>query len=104
MPAVFGAPSHPGLVLANPGTAPAEVTLTVLAPGVATPVTVTVPPRSTVLAPQAFVEAASEVAVLAVAGSGTFVPGAVSSSLGREGLATYAAALGIPVPDGWVPA
>jgi hypothetical protein len=40
---------------------------------------------------------------VAVAGSGTFVPASVSSSLGREGFATYAAALGIAVPDAWIP-
>jgi hypothetical protein len=103
VPAAFGAPSHPGIALANPGAEPAEVTLTALGPSAPSPVTVSVPPRSTVLAPQDFAEGAAELAVVAVAGSGTFVPASVSSSLGREGFATYAAALGIPVPDAWIP-
>lgn len=104
LPAVFGSPSHPGLVLANPGSAPAEVTLSYLSPGGAEPVVVTVPPGRTATAPKAFVEAAPEGGVLAVATSGTFVPAAASYSRGREGFATYAVALGVPIPDAWVPA
>jgi hypothetical protein len=101
---VSGSPSHPGLVLANPGTEPAEVTLTYLAPAPAAPVTITVPPMRTVTAPREFVEGAPSGAVVAVAGSGTFVPASASYSRGREGFATYAVALGIPIPEGWIPA
>jgi hypothetical protein len=54
------------------------------------------------MAPKAFVEAAPQGAVLAVAEAGTFVPASASYSLGREGFATYAVALGIPIPAGWV--
>jgi hypothetical protein len=103
LPAVAGTPAHPGIPLANPGDEPAEVTLSYLAPATAPPVTVTVPPRSTVMAPKAFVEAAPDGVVLAVAGAGTFVPASASYSLGREGFATYAVALGIPIPGEWVP-
>ena len=99
LPAVAGAPSNPGLVLANPGTGPAVVTLGFLAPGPADQVTVTVPPASTVEAPVGFLQVAPEVGVWARATSGTFVPAAASYSLGQEGFATYAVALGIPVPD-----
>ena len=62
------------------------------------------PPGRTVTAPKVFVEAAPEGGVLAVATSGTFVPAAASYSRGREGFATYAVALGVPIPDAWVPA
>ncbi len=99
LPAVAGEPSNPGLVLANPGPEPAIVTLGFLSPGPAEQVSVTVPPGSTVEAPPEFLQVAPEVGVWAQATSGTFVPAAASYSLGHEGFATYAVALGIPVPD-----
>jgi Family of unknown function (DUF5719) len=105
LPAVVGSPAHPGLVLANPGDVSAEVTLSALPagdrPGPES-VTVEVPAGRTVQAPKAFVEAAPFSAVVATATSGTFVPAAASYSLGREGYATYAVAIGVPVPQGWV--
>lgn len=100
LPAVAGSPSAPGLVLANPGTEPAVVTLRYLSPGPADEVTVTVAPGTTLQAPQAFVRLAPDVAVVAVATSGTFVAAAASYSLGREGIATYAVALGVPLLQG----
>jgi hypothetical protein len=87
--------------LTNPGEEPAVVELRYVgsdAPGV----TVTVPPRRTAMAPAEFVEADPEAAVLAIAGSGTVVVAAASYSLGREGSATYAVALGIPIPERWL--
>ena len=98
LPAVAGEPSNPGLVLANPGTEPAVVTLSFLAPGPVDQVTVTVPAGSTVAAPKAFLQAAPEAGVSAVATSGTFIPASASYALGHEGFATYAVALGIPIP------
>jgi hypothetical protein len=100
LPAVAGEPSNPGLVLANPGTEPAVVTLSFLAPGPAEQVSVTVPAGSTVAAPERFVRAAPEAGVSATATSGTFIPATASYSLGQEGLATYAVALGIRIPEG----
>jgi len=100
LPTVEGSPSNPGLVLANPGTEPAEVTLSFLAPGPDQQVTVTVPPGSTAEAPESFLEAAPDAGVLAQATSGTFVPASASYSLGVEGFAAYAVALGIPIPAG----
>lgn len=104
LPAVSASPSHPGLTLVNPGAEPAEVTLSYLEPASADPVTITIPPRRTATPPQAFLDAAPGGAVLATASSGTFVPAAASYSRGREGFATYAVALGIRIPDRWVPA
>jgi hypothetical protein len=66
------------------------------------PAVVEVPGGSTVAAPAAFVEALPGAAVLAVAREGTFVAASASNSLGREGFAAYAAALGVPVPGRWV--
>ena len=101
-PAVAGSPNVPGLVLSNPGTEPAIVTLRFLSPGPADETTVTVAPGTTVQAPQAFVRAAPEAAVLATASSERSSPAAASYSLGREGVATYAVALGIPRSPGSV--
>lgn len=106
LPAVFGSPAHPGLVLANPGDAPATVTLSVLPGGEAagpSPVTVEIPAGLTVQAPKRFVEAAPRSAVLAVATSGMFVPAASSYSRGREGIAAFAVAVGVTIPAGWIP-
>jgi hypothetical protein len=106
LPTVAGRPSHPRLVLANPGAEPIAVRLQALPPpgsaGVPAPVTVEVPARATVSAPGAFVEALPGAAVLAVAEEGTFLAASASTSLGREGLAGHAAALGVAVPARWV--
>jgi uncharacterized protein DUF5719 len=104
LPAVLGSPSHPGLAFANPGTEPVELTVSHLAPAEADPVTFTIPAHRTAIAPRAFLDAAPDAAVLAVASDGTFVPAAASYSRGREGFATYAVALGIEIPEGWIPA
>ncbi len=100
MPAVAGAPSNPGMVLANPGPEPTEVTLRYLEPGPAEELTISVPPEATVQVPQVFLRLAPETGVWARSGTGPFVVASVSSSLGAEGRATYAAALGIQVPAG----
>ena len=101
LPSVVGQPSHPAIALANPGAELAVITLTALpADGAAVPepVTVEVPPLSTVTAPKAFVAAASMSSVLATATSGTFVPASASYALGREGFATFAVAVGVRIP------
>jgi hypothetical protein len=100
LPTVAGSPSHPGLVLANPGTEPTEVTLSFMSPGPDQQVTVSVPPRSTAEAPQRFLNVAPEAGVVARATSGTFVAASASYSLGIEGYAGYAVALGIPIAQG----
>jgi hypothetical protein len=106
LPVVAGSPAHPGIVLANPGEVAATVTLRPLpaadAGAVPEPITVEVPPRSTVSVPKGFVEAVGRSAVVAVAGSGAFVPATASYARGREGYATYAVAVGVPIPDAWL--
>lgn len=106
LPAVAGGPSKPGLVLANPGDEPAEVTLSFLSAGSdppPDPITMTVPAGRSVNAPREFLDLKPRSAVLALASSGTFVPAFASYSLGREGVAAYAVSLGVPVPAAWVP-
>lgn len=100
LPAVAGEPSNPGLVLANPGVEAAVVTLGFLSPGPAEQISVRVPPGSTVEVPEEFLRVAPEAGVTAVATSGTFVPATASYSLGHDGFATYAVALGIATPRG----
>ena len=100
LPAVAGEPSNPGLVLTNPGTEPAVLTLSFLAPGPADRIELTVAPGATVEAPEGFLRVAPEAAVWVTATSGTFIPAAASYSLGHDGFATYAVALGIAVPKG----
>ena len=53
--------------------------------------------------PEEFLDGQPTAAVLAVAAGGTFVPVAASYSLGREGFATYAVAIGVPIPHFWMP-
>jgi hypothetical protein len=98
MPAIAGSPFDPGMVLANPGPEPAEVTLRYLSTE-AQELTITVPSEATVQVPQAFLLVQPETGVWAQAISGTFVIAAVSFSLGPEGRSRYAVSLGIPVPD-----
>ena len=100
LPAVAGEPSNPGLVLTNPGTEPTVVTLGFLSPGPAERISVSVPPGSTVEVPEEFLRVAPEAGVLAEAVAGTFIPAAASYSLGHDGFATYAVALGIAIPEG----
>lgn len=99
LPAVAGLPANPGLVLANPSSEIVEVTLSFLAPGPPESTVITIPPGSTVQAPKEFRDLAPDVAVLAES-EGTFVPASVSYSLGREGFAAFAAAIGIELPSG----
>ena len=51
-------------------------------------------------APEQFLRVAPEAGVRAEARSGTFIPAAASYSLGHDGFATYAVALGIRIPQG----
>lgn len=99
LPTVGGTPNAPGMVLGNPGGTPVEVGLTLMgADGAADQTSVTVPPESAVSVPAEFIELDPTAAVLAVASEGTFVATGASSSLGREGVAAYAVAAGLPIP------
>lgn len=103
-PTIAGEPSHPGVVLGNPSTSPVEVALSLLGgSGVIEQLTVSVPANSAVSVPAGFLEQDPAGTVLAVATDGSFVAVSASSSLGREGVASYAVAAGIPVPPGGLP-
>ena len=59
-----------------------------------------VPAASTVRVPAQFLEQDPTAAVLAVAADGSFVATGASSSMGANGIASYAVAAGIAVPTG----
>ncbi len=106
LPAIGGTPARPGLVIANPGDAPATITLSLLPTGpegAPSPVTMPIPPGRTVAGPKLLVTAKPFAAILVTATSGVVVPAAASYSLGQEGVATYAVSLGVPIPASWVP-
>jgi hypothetical protein len=65
---------------------------------VATDATVSVPPARTVAAPEDFLAQDPHAAVLVTATSGTVIASGASSSCGREGIAAFAVAMGIPIP------
>jgi len=92
--------AHPGLVLVNPGDAPVQVTLRLLAQGQGPPgpvTTVTVAAGRTAAAPAAFLAKAPGASVLVTA-DGDVVALGTSTSGGKRGLTDYASAIGIAVP------
>jgi hypothetical protein len=107
LPAVGGKPSHAGAVIANPGPDAIDVRLSCLPSGTdppPEPITMRVPGMRAVAVPSEFVQERPMAAILAVAEDGAFVPAAASYSLGRDGVAAYAVARGVSIPEGWVPA
>jgi hypothetical protein len=105
-PVLGGPPYHPGAVIANPGSNAIDVRLSYLPSGTEPPpgpITVHVPALRTVAVPSAFMQARPLAAILAVSTDGTFVPAEASYSLGLKGYAAYAVALGVPIPEPWVP-
>jgi len=102
-PTVACDPNVPGLVVADPGSAPATVTLHALPNGEGpTPrdVTFQVPPGRAVASPARFLTVDPTAAVLVTASGATILASGASSSCGKEGLAGFAVASGVPVPDG----
>lgn len=100
MPTVVGSPAFPSLVLVNPGTRDAEVTLRFLPAGeagVPDPVTVAVPAATAVNAPAAFLELAPAASVLVTAEGGEVVAIGASTSRGVLGLSRYALVMGTPL-------
>jgi hypothetical protein len=100
-PTVAGEPSHPGLVLMNPGSDPVEVTLHLLAPEGTVPaadVVLMIPAATAVGAPGAFLASAPTACVQVTTTQGAVVVMSASSSLGAKGIADYALAMGVVVP------
>lgn len=106
LPTVAAQPSDQSLFVANPGSAPVQVTLQLLTPGTDAPAqpttSFTVQPSSTAAAPAAFLEQSPGAAVLVTA-SGDVVAAGASTSGGAHGLSLYGLALGVALPDGMLP-
>ena len=103
LPTVTGPPFSIGIAIANPGDESVTVVVTALGPG-PTPITLPIAPKQVILVPAAFADLAGSVAVMVVASSGEVVVGGGSSSGGRAGNAAYATALGVRIPEAWLPA
>ncbi|MGZ4150069.1 MAG: DUF5719 family protein, partial [Actinomycetota bacterium] len=101
-PTVADQPSNPGLLVANPGSAPVQVTLRLLPPGTGTvarpTVSFTVAASSTAAAPAAFLDQSPSASVLVTA-NGEVVAAGASTSGGVLGLSLYGVALGVAVPE-----
>jgi hypothetical protein len=100
-PSVAGSHSAPGLVLVNPGTDSVAVTLHLLGPDGSSPaadVTLTLPPSSAVEAPPGFLASAAGASVLVTSQGGGVVAMGASTSKVPKSPASYALAMGVPVP------
>jgi len=103
-PTVWGSPSVPALVVSNPGDAPVQVTLRLLSEegAGAEPITLDLPAGTTLQVPAAFLEAEPHASVLVLA-SGPVVAFGVSTSGGKQAIADYAIAAGVPIPAWAIP-
>jgi hypothetical protein len=101
MPTVGKSPAKLGLVLVNPGSQPAVVTLHVLAaPGQTAPADVTVQlgPQSVASAPAAFLSASPHAAVLVISPGVPVLALGASTSSGTHGVQGYAMSMGVVAP------
>jgi hypothetical protein len=99
-PTIASASGHPGLVVVNPGDAPAHVTLRLLEQGeagVGPETTLTVPPERAAAAPAGFLQQGPAASVLVTSDAPVVALG-TSSSGGKKGLDFYASAVGLPIP------
>jgi hypothetical protein len=99
LPTVAGDPSEPGLVITDPGTEGATVTLHVLAADGPDDVTIKVAAGSSVDVPAEFLAADETAGVLVTSTGGAVIAAGASESLGMHGIAGYAIAVGIAVPN-----
>lgn len=99
LPTVAGDPAKPGLVITNPGTSAATVTLHALTSDGPNDVTLDVSAGSSVAAPAAFLTADETAGILVTATTGQVIAAGASESLGIKGVAGYAIAVGVAVPN-----
>ena len=101
-PAAAAKPARPSILLFDPGSGDAKVTLTALMPpksGKAPkPVTVTVPAGRTVIAPGRFAGAAPTASVLAVSSGPPVVAASAAFSEGEHGVGGFALSTGVVAP------
>lgn len=99
LPTVAGDPAKPGLVITNPGAEAATVSLHVLTADGPSDVTLDVSAGSSVAAPTAFLAADDAAGILVTATTGRVIAAGASESLGMQGVAGYAIAIGLAVPN-----
>jgi hypothetical protein len=100
---VLGDPAFPAIVLVNPGSRDASVTLTHLPGGeglAGEETQVAVPAGAAISVPEAFLEASPRAGVFASSEGGEIVALGASASLGIQGFGRYALVMGVPVPSG----
>jgi Family of unknown function (DUF5719) len=100
-PTVAGDPSHAGLLLLNPGTSTATVTVTSIpAEGEqASEVGMSIPAGTVVVAPREFMDQVGGSSLLVISEGSPVVALGASTSLGNEGLSLFGLAAGVPIPD-----
>ena len=100
-PAAASEPALPSIVLLNPGTEQARVTLTALPSGngkAPKPVTVSVPAGQSAPAPSRFASAVATSSVLAVSSGPPIVAASAAFSEGKHGVGGFALATGVVDP------
>jgi len=99
LPTVAGDPAKPGLVITNPGAEAATVSLHVLTAAGPNDVTLDVSAGSSVAAPAGFLATDEAAGILVTATTGQVIATGASESLGMKGVAGYAIAVGLAVPN-----
>ncbi|MET0800240.1 MAG: DUF5719 family protein [Actinomycetota bacterium] len=107
-PTVAGDPSRPGVLVLNPGSGDASVTVVSLptggaAEGTAAETTITVPGGSVGAVPGRFLAAAGATSMLLRSDGSPIVALGASTSLGNEGLSLFGLAAGVPIPESQAP-
>jgi hypothetical protein len=96
----MGSPVKPGLMLVNPGSVAANVTVTILPTSGAAGGTssIRVPPGAVTGVPASFIDRAAEAAVLVRSADGPVIALGVSTSGGPDGTQWFASSAGVAVP------
>jgi Family of unknown function (DUF5719) len=107
-PTVAGEPSRPGLLVLNPGSSAASVTVVALptdgvAEGSPAETTITVPAGSVGAVPGRFLADAEATSMLLRSEGSPIVALGASTSLGIEGRSLFGLAAGVPIPDEQAP-
>lgn len=99
-PTVAGAPARPGLLVLNPGTSQATVTVMSISgqQGTRSETTLSVAPGSVGAVPRAFLEGVGAASLLVTSDGEPIVALGASTSLGNDGLSLLSLSAGVPIP------
>ncbi|HEX7246528.1 MAG TPA: DUF5719 family protein, partial [Actinomycetota bacterium] len=100
-PTVAGQPSRAGLLLLNPGTSTATVTVTSIPDEgeQASEIGMSIPAGTVAAAPRGFMDGVAGSSLLVVSEGSPVVALGASTSLGNEGLSLFGLAAGMPIPE-----